>query len=286
MLINALHQQLLRANVAFEVLCFDDAPNSAHGAKNMSLNSLEHVTYRTNTIPLGRAKNRNALAKAAQHDLLLFLDGDAGIMHNTHFISTYLNNQVLGEVCCGGTAYGEEPTDQTFLLRYVYGKSREELSAEHRQKNAWAGFSAFNFMIEKKLFQEIQFQENMLKYGHEDTLFGKALKQHQIKIKHINNTALHLGLDANLVFLAKSRQAVENLRDLINDELADHDIKLYAWYLRLHRTRMTAVIGGLFHRFKTKWEENLCSAQPSLTTFDLYRLGYLCTLPIKHKRSR
>ena len=284
-LINALHEQLSDVGLTFEILCFDDAPQSEHCAKNNTLNSLAHVTYRVNETPNGRAKNRNILAKAAQHDLLLFLDGDAGIDHNKSFISNYLINFISEEVLCGGTAYGAKPEDPSLQLRYFYGKSREEIAAGHRQKKPWAGFSAFNFVIERSLFLKICFDEKMSQYGHEDTLFGKALKENKIPIRHLDNTALHLGLDSSEVFLAKSRQAVENLRDLINDDLADEDIKLYSWYLRIRKARMAAVIGSLYHRFKTKWEENLCGPNPNLRTFDLYRLGYLCTLPIRHKTS-
>lgn len=282
-LILALHSQLTNAGVAFEILCFDDAPQSEYHAKNYQLNSLEYVAYKANDVANGRAKNRNVLARAAKHDLLLFLDGDAGIDHNKSFISNYLINFVPGVVLCGGTAYGMKPEDKSLQLRYIYGKNREEIAAENRQKKPWAGFSAFNFVIERNLFLNIGFEETMSQYGHEDTLFGKALKQNDVQIRHLDNTALHLGLDSSDVFLAKSRQAVENLRDMINDDQADEEIKLYSWYLRVRKARMTAVIGSLYHRFKAKWEDNLCGPHPNLRTFDLYRLGYLCTLPIRHK---
>ena len=280
--ITALHKQLSESGVRFEILCFDDAPHSEFFTKNNALNTLKFVTYKANETPLGRAKNRNQLAQAATSDLLLFLDGDAGITHNPSFINNYLTHFVPGHVFCGGTAYGAKPTDSSLQLRYLYGKNREELAAETRQKHPWAGFSAFNFLIERSLFLATQFDESLSQSGHEDTLFGKALKLNNVAIRHINNAAQHLGVDESAVFLAKSKQAVENLRDLIHADLADEDIKLYAWYLRIRRAKMTAVIGSLYLRFKEKWEENLCGPQPNLRTFDLYRLGYLCTLPMKH----
>ena len=55
----------------------------------------------------------------------------------------------------------------------------------------------FNFMIEKLTFLQHQFDESITKYGHEDTLFGKALQADRIPIIHIDNPLLNKGLDTN-----------------------------------------------------------------------------------------
>lgn len=282
-LVKNLHSQLTKANIDFEILVSDNALNSEYSFGNEKLNSLPHVSYHVNKEQNGRAQNRNALARAAKYQLILFLDGDAGLASNPNFISNYLQAFKPNTVVCGGTMYGQAPTDQKKMLRYVYGKTREELSPTLRQQNAWAGFSAFNFLMEREVFLQFGFDEKMSKYGHEDTLFGNELKYRCININHINNPAEHLGLDSSEVFLAKSRQAVENLRDLINQGLIDEDVKLFAWFAKLRKTRMTAIIGSLFVKFKDKWEANLCGPNPSLKLFDLYRLSYLCTLPIAHR---
>jgi glycosyltransferase involved in cell wall biosynthesis len=282
-LVNNLHQQLVTAKIDFEILIFDDAKDSHYSSANEKLNALKNVTYAGNAAPNGRAQNRNALAQAAKHQLLLFLDGDAGLASNPNFISNYLKAYKQNAVICGGTAYGPAPTDARLMLRYVYGKNREEIAPALRQQNPWAGFSAFNFLIEREFFLQFGFDAEMSQYGHEDTLFGNELKYRCTEIRHINNPAEHLGLDSSEVFLAKSREAVENLRDLINKGLIDEDVKLYAWFAKLKKTHMSAIIGSLFVKFRAKWEANLCGPNPSLRLFDLYRLSYLCTLPIAHR---
>jgi glycosyltransferase involved in cell wall biosynthesis len=283
-LVSALYSQLNKLTVDFEIICFDNSSNSQFRAKNEELNQLPHTTYTINTSETGRAQNRNALARKARHELLLFLDGDAGLEHQPNFIENYLHAYQANTVICGGTAYGARPSDPAYTLRYIYGINREQLPAEVRNINPWSGFSAFNFLIERETFLAFGFDENLSEYGHEDTLFGNELKYRCIPVKHIHNPAEHLGLDSNEVFLAKSRKAVENLRDLINEGLVDEDVKLYAWYARLRKTMMTAVIGALYNKFQSKWEKNLCGPNPNLRTFDLYRLSYLCTLPVVHKR--
>ncbi len=283
-LITSLHQQLSDVNADFEIRCFDDAQTSVHQPANNKLNDIENVHYRINENSLGRAANRNALASSTSKEVLLFLDGDSGLENNPNFISDYLKNYQPNTVVCGGTAYGERPTNNDYLLRYTYGIQREQLLATTRQVQPWRGFSAFNFLIEKKLFDQFGFDESLSEYGHEDTLFGNELKYRCIAVKHIDNPALHLGLDSNETFLEKTRKAVENLRDLINKGLIDEDVKLYAWYAKIRKAMMTAVMGALYVRFKNKWEKNLCSNSPNLRTLDLYKLCYLCTLPILHKR--
>lgn len=282
-LVKTLHNQLVTSRIIFEILIFDNAKDSPHLAANEKLNDLPHVLYRVNSEPNGRAQNRNALARAAQYQYLLFLDGDAGLDANPTFVSTYLKAIQSKTVLCGGTAYSIPTIHVDYKLRYVYGKAREEVAPAKRQQNPWAGFSAFNFVIERQQFLEFGFTESMTQYGHEDTLFGNELKYRCITVQHIQNPAEHLGLDSSPVFLAKSRQAVENLRNLINDGLVDEDVKLYAWYAKIRKTRMTASMGALFVRFRDKWERNLCGPTPSLTLFDVYRLCYLCTLPIIHR---
>jgi len=280
-LIKSLHKQLVHAGVPFEILCFDDCANSIHRAKNETVNALENVRYTVNANSYGRSKNRNELAYASCKNYLLFLDGDAGIEKNETFIANFLASAEPNQVVCGGTAYESvAPTDARFLLRYLYGKKREEKAASIRQLEPWNGFSAFNFLIPRNIFLELKFDEYLSEYGHEDTIFGNELKYRCIPIKHIENAALHLGLDTNEVFLAKTKKAVENLRRLIDVGLVDEDIKLYAWYAKTKMVFMTAPIGALYLNMHKRWEAQLAGPNPTLKLFDLYKLAYLCTLPV------
>ena len=284
-LINELHQQLVKAQIPFEILCFDDAQDSEFTEKNNIVNQLENVTYRVNQKSLGRSKNRNELGQASHYNYLLFLDGDAGIKENKSFIANYLKCANPEGVVCGGTAYSATaPTDVNYLLRYLYGKSREEKSAEIRQQEPWNGFSAFNFLIPRAIFTELLFDENLSEYGHEDTIFGNELKYRCVPIIHINNSAHHLGLDTNAVFLEKTKKGVENLRRLIDVGLVDEDVKLYAWYAKTRAVFMTAPIGALYLRLYKKWEAQLSGPNPTLKLFDLYKLAYLCTLPVQLRK--
>jgi len=276
-LINEIHRQCVSAKVPFEILCYDNSIDSTYETDNQKLNDLENVTYRLEHHHVGRSQNRNKLAQDTKLDWFLFLDGDSAIP-SSDFIEKYLTTSKSAMVVCGGTAYAEKPADENHLLRWTYGKQREEISAEKRNENSNSGFSSFNFLIKREAFELVGFNNELTQYGHEDTLFGQELWKNHFNILHINNPLIHLGLDENQVFLEKTKEALQNLKILIDSKVLDNESKLTSYYLKLSKTRTKKVIKTLFKRNKKKWEKNLCGPAPNMRTFDLYRLGYLCSL--------
>ena len=276
-LIIELQKQLKLTKASFEILCYDNSKDSAFEVKNQKLNTLENVTYRLEHEHIGRSQNRNKLAQDAKHDWFLFLDGDSTIV-NPNFISSYLKTSQSAMVVCGGTAYAEKPKDQNLLLRWTYGKMREELPAEQRNENPNSGFSSFNFLIQKEAFLATGFDNSLTEYGHEDTLLGQALKAHHFNILHINNSLVHLGLDENELFLEKTKKAIENLKFLIDSKTLASDSKLTAYYNTFSKTRTKLIFAKIYKKNKGNWEANLCGPNPKMRTFDLYKLGYICSL--------
>ncbi len=49
-------------------------------------------------------------------------------------------------------------------------------------------------------------------------------------------------------------------------------------WLRLKRLGLDGMAAKVFCAFREKMRRNLLGAHPRLAVFDLYRLGYLCTL--------
>jgi glycosyltransferase involved in cell wall biosynthesis len=276
-LIKELHQQLLDSKVSFEILCYDNSKGSTFESENLKLNNLENVSYKLEHHHIGRSQNRNKLAHDAKLDWFLFLDGDSAIP-NSEFIANYLKTSNSAMVVCGGTAYADKPTNKNQLLRWTYGKEREELNSDTRNEKANSGFSSFNFLIRREAFELVGFNNELTQYGHEDTLFGQDLKKHHFTVLHIKNPLVHLGLDENQVFLDKTKEALQNLKILVDSKVLENESKLTSYYLRLSKTRTKRVITALFRRNKEKWEKNLCGIAPNMRMFDLYRLGYLCSL--------
>lgn len=279
-LVEEVHRQITSLNIVFEIRCYDDgSTNQSIIHSNKSINKLKHTSYHILNKNIGRSAVRNLLAKDANFDWLLFLDADV-IPKNANFISKYVQS-IRGntEVIYGGILYTEIKPDTTNLLRWVYGNKREALSLEKRNKNPYITFLTLNFLINKTVFLEVSFNENIPNLRHEDTLFSYNLKLKNISVEHIENPTYHLGLEDNNQFFKKSMESVDALYVLLKTGLIDEDYtKITRIFFKLKRFGLHYVFAIIYKLFKGYFKKNLLSKKPFLFIFDLCRLSYLCSL--------
>ncbi|MDR1182958.1 MAG: glycosyltransferase [Bacteroidales bacterium] len=281
-LVNQLHKQAKAAGIDFEILLLDDNSDSTCKRDNLILSSLSNTTLFELPTKAGRAIARNYLAGQAKYDHFLFLDCDSEPIDDL-FIKRYLPYcQYQDVVVCGGTAYKPQKPKQNAYLRWRYGVKCETKSAQQRNKVPNAKFSTFNFLISRELFMSIRFNELLRNYGHEDTLFGLELQKRNHVITHIDNPLFHTGIDPNEVYLEKTRQGVKNLKILLDqypnrDELIKN-IRLLHYYNFLEKTHTTLIFFIAFRFLKKIMLANFNSVYPNLSLFNLYKLGYLCSL--------
>ncbi|MFO7616795.1 MAG: glycosyltransferase [Bacteroidales bacterium] len=260
-LVESLVLQLKRAGQPYEILIGEDGSEPEFSQHNQELESIDGVSHFYHGRALGRSANRNFLARTARYPYLLFLDGDAGVA-DAGFIETYLRLADEDSVICGGTGYGTDPPENPdHILRWKYGRAREEKPASIRQLNPWDSFSTFNFIIPSALFARIRFDETISGYGHEDTLFGYQLRSEGIPVIHADNPLLHLGLEPAIPFLEKCHDSVRNLAILyqfgkIRDEHASRNNLLHSW-LVLKRLGMRKPGGFLFRSTRRLLERQL-----------------------------
>ena len=117
----------------------------------------------------------------------------------------------------GGFAYYDEPPEKEFKLRWEYGRRREEVKAQIRNKRPYKSIISANFLIKKTVFKALNEQITGNLYG-EDNHFGALLKKHNIKVKHIDNEVYHLGIEPSAKYLEKKEQAAYTLLHLYNSE--------------------------------------------------------------------
>ena len=135
-----------------------------------------------------------------------------------------------------------------------------------------------NFLIEKRVFENILFRENIRDYGHEDTLLGYDLFMANVKICHIDNPVEHTGLEDAEIFLEKTRTALRNLR-FINEKIVCGDtnftekVHFLNRYRQISRLVSPAIFRLFFRLFSRQLERNLTGQHPRLFLFDLYKLG-------------
>lgn len=281
-LVKTLREQGLKLKVPFEIIILDDASDPQYVSENRITGTWENVRYISIGKNLGRSVARNKLASLATADYLLFIDGDARVI-NENFLKEYISYCSGKIVICGGTTYEQEPpVKHELFLRWKYGIIRETRPAMERNKDPNAGFSCFNFLIESSLFNSLKFNENLDRYGHEDTLFGYELKKMSVPVKHIDNQLLHTGLEPNHVFIKKTLYGVGNLYQFLKQmqEPADfvQQIRLLKMFYKLKRLHLFPLPAFLNKRLMKLIERNLYAAKPGLFLFDLYKLLYFSSL--------
>lgn len=276
-LILELKNQCDSIGIDYEIIVQDDHSNSEN--ENEKINKLEHCSFSSNSGNLGRAKNRNLLAQKATFPYLLFLDADTFPIHK-NFISNYiLEINDANKIVYGGIRYQEEQPPKEKLLRWVYGKKREALSVEQRNKNIYLSFLTLNFLIHKEVFKTVAFNESIPNLRHEDTLFSFELMKNNISLKHVENPVYHFGIDNFGKALQKEHESLLALKNLVDKGLLPNDyVKLSTFFSTIKTLKLKFLIAFSFKVIKPLLLKNISSATPSLVLFDVYRIGYLCTI--------
>lgn len=277
-LVSELQKQCLECKIDFEILCQDDASNEFL-EENQKINSVENCLFSANQSNLGRGKNINLLAERAKFEWLLVVDCDTFPTQNDfilNYISEIKNDEKL---VFGGIEYRREKPEHDKLLRWYYGDARESLSVAKRNTNPNGNALTSNILIQKNIFIFNKFDESITKYGYEDLVFLSDLKKKGFVVTHIDNPTYHLGLETSRQFLEKTKAALDNLKILAeNNSVNSSESKLLWTYILLKRLQLVDLIAFLFKKNERRITLNLLSSTPYLVLFDLYKLGYYCTI--------
>lgn len=266
-------------DIGAEIIVIDDHSTVFEEKNREVAESLDNVRYIRLDENIGRSKIRNLFLKYAKFDYLLFLDCDS-IVSSPHFLKKYVEiiEREHPEVVCGGRVYGDKPKSRKKMLRWKYGTGRETKPAHIRELTPNASFMTNNFLIRRDVLEKIKFNEDLTKYGHEDTLFGFDLKRYGIKIYHIGNPVANGELEDNEDFVAKTEQAIENLIYIVKYIEVSHsfaeDIPLIVEYNILKEKGKLWWYKLLFLLFRFPVKAFLKTGYASMKLFDFYRLGY------------
>jgi glycosyltransferase involved in cell wall biosynthesis len=280
-LVKTLYDQCLESDISFEIISLDDASNQFL-SENQKMDQFKNTSFSSLKNNVGRSAIRNLLVQKASYENLLFLDADT-IPVNSNFISKYIAELKKGTtIAYGGILYQEIKPPKEQLLRWIYGRKREALTVDDQIKNPAQSALVSNLLIKKEIAVRFPFDEAIVKYGFEDMLFFSVLKSSQIQITHLENPVYHLNLETSTVFLNKTKTALENLSFLHDSKKITKDSsKIIASFVRLKRLKLLFFFNFLFKKTASKIEENLVSEKPSLFLFDLYKLGFYCSLKTK-----
>ena len=279
-LVKSLHDEAETLAITYEMLLSDNASNENFRKVNHVLSTLPNVRYFQSEINLERAGNRNFLFKTAQYPYILFMDCDSKVSKKD-YIKDFLPYCTPGSICSGGRIYfPDKPQDTKQMFHWKVGRHRESRPAEVRSKKPNNSFMSCNFLIDKNIFNIVQFDERLQGYCNEDTLFGIELMKKGITIAHIDNPLYHIGLEKAEVFLSKIEEGLRNYHKINylynNDPVFINACKILRVERRLKKWRLAKCCKFLFIIIRKMLYSNLVSRNPSLLIYDVYKLGYLC----------
>lgn len=258
-----------------EIVCIDDHSSGYYANQNKGIAEL--ATYLVLKQNIGRARIRNLFLKYTKGDYLLFLDCDSLVpeQYLKHYMKYLSKNP---SVIVGGRVYDERGNDPEHMLRYLYGTKVESKSAEERRKYSYRSFMTNNFMVRRDVLEKIRFDERISKYGHEDTLFGYQLEQHNIPIIHIDNAVINGQVEDNAEFLHKTVEGVESLASIYDfmweDQRFCQSVRLLRTYGRVRSMGMVGPVYWAFRLLKSPMESHFVTGRGiSLKQFNFYKLG-------------
>ena len=275
-LVSILEKQALMLKIDFEIICIDDGSFSSKNDLNQKINLLTNSKFIELKKNIGRINNRLLLAEKSQYEWLIFIDVDT-LPNDDNFLINYIDQLNKGTLIIGGCTY-KKPDNENFSLRYKFGKFREEIKSDIRNKNPYKYISSCNFMCKRDVLIDVLASINTISYGN-DYIFGSLIKKKEIDIKHIDNPVLIDNIDENQIFIKKTHHALDNLISSYNKKIIKkHSISILKAYIILESLLMKNIFVKITDLFKNLLNRNLHCKDPNLFLFDLYRLNYLCKI--------
>lgn len=284
-LLLALVKEISEYSLDVEIIVIDDASKEEFRTQNKSICTT--TTYIQLNENIGRAAIRNRFLNYAKGEYLLFMDCDS-LIDKPDFIRTYINVITPdANVICGGRIYPKQAPTKNQKLNWKFGVLSESKPAVKRAVQPNSSFMTNNFLIKRAVFEQIQFNETIREYGHEDTLFGFDLAQNEIAVQHIDNPVKNGHIETNQVFLAKTAKGIENLSVILalvsqNPKFIE-SVKVLAFYERLKAKKslwLIRTVGPISNYF---FDIGIRMGIISIKLFNIYKL-HLLDLTLRQKK--
>ena len=276
---NEIHKQLEKTGIAFEILVYDDASTQHFETENL-LKELPFLRYKKMPENLGRLALRYQMAQDAQYDTLLMIDAD--MFPKDRFFAVKLLKTIekqTADVYFGGLQVPVYPPSPDKTLRWKYGKERESIPLERRRQNPYQSILCGSIALKKDVFlADAKALLPLKKYGL-DVYFSYIMQQNNRKVYHYQNPIMHLGLETNAQFLAKTRNALDTYHYLVQNRMMPASyIKLTRIAEKIKKFSPAFITRLPYKLFNVLLEKQLLSSRPGLFVFDLYKLFYYLQL--------
>lgn len=274
-LVAELQRQAAEAAVIYEIIVADDgSTDTATVEANKAINTLPHSIYIIRCKNEGRSRIRNFLARQAKHDCLLFIDSDM-VVRSSDYIHRYVQAAGTNDIVYGGYIINANPKEMSGNLRYRYEMAhRSNGSAAVRRQHPYADFHTSNFLVRRELFLRFPLDERFRRYGYEDVLWGKTIREQGVGIQHIDNALSFEIFEDNTTFIEKTEESLRTLHEF-SSELRGYSSLLTMTdnISRLHLNRLFAL---LYPRLSAIIKRQLRGNNPRLLLFNIYKVLYYC----------
>ncbi|MHB8284892.1 MAG: glycosyltransferase family 2 protein [Caulobacteraceae bacterium] len=216
-LLAALDREADQLGGEVEVVVLDDAGGDA-GLSADAAEAVEAMRLPARLLRLtrngGRAKGRNRLTSHGRARHFLFLDSDMLPDHAT-FLSVYLDLIRADDppVVFGGFSVSQAPPAAEHGLHRALASRADCLSAETRGRTPEKYVFTSNLLVRRDVFDAEAFDESFSGWGWEDVEWGVRVSR-RYGVRHIENTATHMGLDTALALACKYEQSAGNFARL------------------------------------------------------------------------
>jgi len=284
-LVTELCRQTNQIEVSSEIILIDDC--SSEKFRKINKEAGKTVTYIQLEENIGRSRIRNLFLNYSKYDNLLFLDCDSLII-SEDFVIKYIETIKQQEyaIICGGRIYVDKCPGRNQMLRWKYGIKKESQPLNIRLISPNKSFMTNNFLVQRKVFKKLKFDERINEYGHEDTLFGYMLKKNGYKIKHIDNPVLNGDIEDNADYLIKTEKSIINLLNILKYVNEEHDfikdVTILNFYKQIESKKMLSVLLFFYKSLKPILRILLKRGYVNLLLFDFYKIGFL----IQHQKAK
>lgn len=185
----------------------------------------------------GRSVARNALLSVAESDWLLLLDCDMRLP-DAGFLDVY-RAAVEGQPgpCCivGGFQIDPQSITSATRLHALQSMMSDCLPAQVRSVDPGRYVFTSNIFMHRTIAESVRFDEGFAGWGWEDVDWGLRIVT-RYPVHHIDNPAVHVGLDTTSSILRKYMESVQNfLRMLESHPEAVARMPVYRWASQFSR---------------------------------------------------
>ena len=227
------------AGSSVEILTYDDGTDDKDLSRDVSAavkSATCQATLFTAHENRGRAYGRNHLFEAAKADWVLFLDADM-MPIDDHFIENYLTEikSETSDVLFGGFKVVETRGTYETEIHRVMSITSDCAPAAERQRLGPKNVASSNLCVRKTVLIAEPFDTGFKGWGWEDSEWAARVNE-SFRLKHIDNPALHLGLETTETMLKRFRTSGPNyIRFTQRHPALAKSLPLHKWVTRLRK---------------------------------------------------